>query len=81
MYSKISPVNTSDVNRLTETLMKGSSSRYQITVQVAKRAKRFRYEEFDNPNPSEVKPVVRAILEMSDELTQPVLIIDDIGSY
>lgn len=59
--------------------MKGSSSRYQITVQVAKRAKRFRYEEFDNPNPSEVKPVVRAILEMSDEVTQPELIIDEIG--
>ncbi|MEB3282446.1 MAG: DNA-directed RNA polymerase subunit omega [Lyngbya sp.] len=79
MYNKISPINTSEVNRLTETLMKGSSSRYQITVQVAKRAKRFRYEEFDNPNPSEIKPVVRAILEMSDELTQPELIIDEIG--
>ncbi|WP_413165942.1 DNA-directed RNA polymerase subunit omega [Capilliphycus salinus ALCB114379] len=79
MYNKISPINTSEVNRLTETLMKGSSSRYQITVQVAKRAKRFRYEEFDNPNPSEVKPVVRAILEMSDEVTQPELIIDEIG--
>lgn len=79
MYNKISAVNTSEINRLTETLMNGSSSRYQITVQVAKRAKRFRYDDFDNPNPSEVKPVVRAILEMSDEVTQPELIIDEIG--
>ncbi len=79
MPNKISSINASDVNHLAETLMNGAGSRYQITVQVAKRAKRFRYEDFDNPNASEMKPVIRAILEMSDELTQPELILDDRG--
>ncbi|MFY7805314.1 MAG: DNA-directed RNA polymerase subunit omega [Limnoraphis robusta] len=79
MYNKISPLNAGEINRLAETLMNGSSSRYQITVQIAKRAKRFRYEDFDNPNASEIKPVVRAILEMSDEVTQPELILDQMG--
>ncbi|MEL7035440.1 MAG: DNA-directed RNA polymerase subunit omega [Cyanobacteria bacterium J06592_8] len=79
MYSNASPVTRSELSRLTEELMNRSSSRYQITVQVAKRAKRFRYEDFDNPNASEIKPVVRAILEMSDEVTQPELIVDEIS--
>ncbi|ERT08302.1 RNA polymerase Rpb6 family protein [Lyngbya aestuarii BL J] len=80
MYNTISSVNSHEINRLSEQLIKsGSSSRYQIIVQVAKRAKRFRYEDFDNPNASEVKPVVRAIVEMSDEVNQPELIIDEIS--
>ena len=69
---------TDELNRRAEELMQGSGSRYQITVQVAKRAKRCRFEEFDHPNGSEIKPVIRAILEMSDELAQPELIIDDL---
>ncbi|MDY7021059.1 MAG: DNA-directed RNA polymerase subunit omega [Cyanobacteriota bacterium] len=79
MYINASPVTRSELSRLTEELMNRSSSRYQITVQVAKRAKRFRYEDFENPNASEIKPVVRAILEMSDEVTQPELIVDEIS--
>ncbi len=80
MYNTISSVNPHEINRLSEELINsGSSSRYQMTVKVAKRAKRFRYEDFDNPNASEVKPVIRAIVEMSDEVTQPELIIDEMG--
>ena len=65
---------TDELNRRAEELMHGAASRYQITVQVAKRAKRCRFEAFDHPNDSELKPVIRAILEMSDELTQPELL-------
>ncbi|MEB3884326.1 DNA-directed RNA polymerase subunit omega [Lyngbya sp. CCY1209] len=68
-----------DLNRRSTQLLARSASRYQITVQVAKRAKRFHYEEFHNSNPSEIKPVARAILEMSDELMQPQLLVEDGG--
>ncbi len=69
-----SPFNTSELNRRTEELIQGSQSRYKVAIQVAKRAKRFRFEEFENPHGSDMKPILRAIVEMSDELTQPELI-------
>ena len=56
-------------------LISESSNRYKITVQVANRAKRRRYEEFDTGEESSMKPVIRAIIEMSDELTQPDIIV------
>ncbi len=58
-----------------EELMSAASNRYRITVQVANRAKRRRYEDFENEDPL-MKPVLRAIIEMSDELTQPEIIGD-----
>jgi DNA-directed RNA polymerase subunit omega len=54
-------------------LMEAASNRYRITVQVAKRAKRRREEEMDHDEQL-MKPVIRAIIEMSDELTQPEII-------
>ncbi len=63
------------VNR-SEQLMKAASNRYKITIQVANRAKRRRYEDFDSFDDSMMKPVLRAIVEMSDELTQPEIISD-----
>lgn len=57
-------------------LMEAASNRYKITVQVAKRAKQRRFEDFDNLE-EVIKPVLRAIIEMSDELTQPEIISDD----
>ncbi len=57
-----------------EELISTASNRYRITVQVANRAKRRRYEDFeDDPM---MKPVLRAIMEMSDELMQPEIISD-----
>jgi DNA-directed RNA polymerase subunit omega len=56
-------------------LISESSNRYKITVQVANRTKRRRYEEFDTGEESSMKPVIRAIIEMSDELTQPDIIV------
>ncbi|KFF41408.1 MAG: DNA-directed RNA polymerase, subunit K/omega [Candidatus Atelocyanobacterium thalassa isolate SIO64986] len=57
-------------------LLDAASNRYRITVQVAMRAKRRRYEEFDNIDNVHMKPAIRAIIEMSDELTQPEIISD-----
>lgn len=57
-------------------LMSAASNRYKITVAVAKRAKQRRKEDFDNIE-EVMKPVLRAIIEMSDELTQPEIISDD----
>jgi DNA-directed RNA polymerase subunit omega len=57
-----------------EELIGAASNRYRITVQVANRAKRRRYEDFENMEESIMKPVIRAIIEMSDEMTQPEII-------
>lgn len=58
-------------------LMKAATNRYQITVMVAKRAKSNRLEDMENyDDNNQVKPVMRAIIEMSDELTAPEIIAD-----
>ncbi len=59
-----------------EELMNAASNRYHITVMVAKRAKQNRYEEFDSIDDPNMKPAIRAVIEMSDELTQPEIISD-----
>ena len=60
--------------RRTEELVQAASNRYRITVQVANRAQRRRYEDFEAMDESRMKPVLRAIIEMSDELTQPEIL-------
>ena len=67
-------IDTTQMMRRTEDLISAASNRYRITVQVANRAQRRRFEEFDNIDESRMKPVLRAIVEMSDELTQPEII-------
>lgn len=57
-------------------LMSAASNRYKITVAVAKRAKQRRKEDYDNME-EVMKPVLRAIIEMSDEITQPEIISDE----
>ncbi|MBD2183486.1 MULTISPECIES: DNA-directed RNA polymerase subunit omega [Oscillatoriophycideae] len=71
--SKFETTQTQIMDRA-EGLINAASNRYRITVQVANRAKRRRYEEFDNLDDPMMKPVIRAIIEMSDELTQPEII-------
>lgn len=56
--------------------MQAASNRYKITIQVANRAKRRRYEDFENIDDPMMKPPIRAIVEMSDEITQPEIIGD-----
>jgi DNA-directed RNA polymerase subunit omega len=60
--------------RRADELISAASNRYRITVQVANRAKRRRFEDFDGPEDLSMKPIMRAIIEMSDELTQPEII-------
>jgi len=67
---KRSTFDTMHLMRRAEELINSSSNRYRVTVQVANRAKRRRFEEFDNLDDPKMKPVIRAIMEMSDELTQ-----------
>lgn len=64
----------SQIMHRSEDLIGAASNRYRITVQVANRAKRRRYEDFENNEDVIMKPVLRAIIEMSDELTQPEII-------
>jgi DNA-directed RNA polymerase subunit omega len=68
--------NSSEIMYRSDELMDAASNRYKITVQVANRAKRRRYEDFENLEDPMMKPVIRAIIEMSDELTQPEIIGD-----
>ena len=71
--SKFETTQTQIMHRAEE-LIGAASNRYRITVQVANRAKRRRYEDFDSIDDPTMKPVIRAIIEMSDELTQPEII-------
>lgn len=66
--------DSSHLMRRAEDLINAASNRYRITVQVANRAQRRRFEEFDSLDDPKMKPVIRAIIEMSDELTQPEII-------
>ena len=69
-------LDTTQLMRRTEDLISAASNRYRITVQVANRAQRRRFEEFDSLDESRMKPVLRAIVEMSYELTQPEIIVE-----
>ncbi len=71
---KRSTMDVTQVMRRAEDLIGAASNRYRITVQVANRAKRRRFEDFDSMDDPSMKPVMRAIIEMSDELTQPEII-------
>ncbi len=71
---KRNAMDSAQVMRRADELISAASNRYRITVQVANRAKRRRFEDFDNNEDPSMKPVMRAIIEMSDELTQPEII-------
>nr|YP_009509229.1 DNA-directed RNA polymerase omega chain [Gracilaria vermiculophylla]AXI96879.1 DNA-directed RNA polymerase omega chain [Gracilaria vermiculophylla]QXU75092.1 DNA-directed RNA polymerase omega chain [Gracilaria vermiculophylla]WDZ68042.1 DNA-directed RNA polymerase omega subunit [Gracilaria vermiculophylla] len=60
----------------TEELLNTSNNRYKITIQIANRAKRKKYEDLDIIDDPTVKPIIRSILEMVDEMTQPEIISD-----
>lgn len=71
---KRSTIESKHLMRRAEDLISAASNRYRITVQVANRAQRRRYEDFDAVDDHKMKPVIRAVIEMSDELTQPEII-------
>ncbi|MGA7953546.1 MAG: DNA-directed RNA polymerase subunit omega [Gloeobacterales cyanobacterium] len=70
------PIDPDEVMERMEALIEASSNRYRIVVQIANRAKRRRYEELDGDQEISIKPVIRTILEMSDELNEPEIIGD-----
>ena len=74
--AKRSPFDSTQIMRRSEDLIRAASNRYRITVQVANRAQRRRFEDFENSEDPKMKPVLRAIIEMSDELTQPEIIVE-----
>lgn len=69
-------INSSEMMYRTDRLMGAATNRYRIVVQVARRAKRCRLEDLDNIDDPMMKPVIRAIVEMSDEFTEPELLGD-----
>lgn len=76
MKKKYQYLNYNQVLYKTEDLLDAASNRYKITIQVANRAKRRRYEDLDILDDLKIKPIVRAILEMVDEISQPEIITD-----
>lgn len=69
-------MNSKQIIYKTEELLKASGNRYKVTIQVANRAKRRKYEDLDIVEDPLVKPIIRAILEMVDEIVEPEIIID-----
>jgi DNA-directed RNA polymerase subunit omega len=68
-------VNSKDLAQRAESLIRHSSNRYLTTVRIAYRAKQRRFDDFDGLlEDSMVKPVQRAIVELSDEQDQPDLL-------
>ena len=76
MKKKYQYLNENQILYKTEELLDAASNRYKITLQVANRAKRRRYEDIDILDDLKIKPIVRAILEMVDEISQPEIISD-----
>ena len=76
MKKKYHYLNSNQVLYKTEELLDAASNRYKITIQVANRAKRRRYEDIDILDDLRIKPIIRAILEMVDEISQPEIISD-----
>nr|YP_010835252.1 DNA-directed RNA polymerase omega chain [Cryptomonas gyropyrenoidosa]WFQ82927.1 DNA-directed RNA polymerase omega chain [Cryptomonas gyropyrenoidosa] len=68
MKKKYLEVSSLDIIYKTQELLEVASNRYKITVQVANKAKRKRYEDIDILNDMKIKPVIRAILEMNKEI-------------
>ena len=68
-------MNSKDLAKRGESLIRHSTNRYLTTVRIAFRAKQRRFDDFDGLlEESTVKPVQRAIIELSDEQDQPDLL-------
>ncbi|MFS8970523.1 DNA-directed RNA polymerase subunit omega [Synechococcus sp. 'PEA 65AY6A-5F PE A'] len=70
-------IDNDELMRRVEALINASKNRYRITVQVANRAKRRCYDDPNDVEEGWMKPIRRAIIEMSDELTEPEIIGDE----
>ena len=68
-------VSPKDLAQRAESLIRHANNRYLTTVRIAFRAKQRRFDDFDGLlDDSMIKPVQRAIIELSDEQDQPDLL-------
>nr|YP_009295372.1 putative DNA-directed RNA polymerase subunit omega [Dasya binghamiae]AOH77384.1 putative DNA-directed RNA polymerase subunit omega [Dasya binghamiae] len=72
-YNKI---NLKYIIYKTEELLELAQNRYKITIQVSNRAKRRKYEDIDIIDDPINKPIIRAVLELVDEMTEPEILSD-----
>lgn len=57
-----------------EELLNSANNRYKITIQVANKAKRRKYEDLDIIDDTINKPIINAIIEMVEEINQSELL-------
>lgn len=76
MKKKVQSIPSLEVLYKTEELLDAASNRYRITVQVANKAKRKRYEDINILDDFKLKPVIRAILEIAEEISRPEILSD-----
>jgi len=76
MKKKTHAVPSLEILYKTEELLDAASNRYRITVQVANKAKRKRYEDINLLDDFKMKPVIRAILEIAEEISRPGILTD-----
>nr|YP_009122252.1 putative DNA-directed RNA polymerase subunit omega [Vertebrata lanosa]AJH66010.1 putative DNA-directed RNA polymerase subunit omega [Vertebrata lanosa] len=67
-------IDLKSITYKTEELLEIVSNRYKITIQVANRAKRRKYEDIDIIDDPLNKPIIKAIIEMVDEITEPEIL-------
>ena len=68
-------IDSNDLARRGESLIRKSTNRYLTTVRIAFRAKQRRFDDFDGLlEETSIKPVQRSIIELSDEQDQPDLL-------
>ena len=73
-HTQYNHIESQKITYKTEELLEAAKNRFQITIKVANRAKRRKYEDIEIIEDPLVKPIIRAILEMVDEITQPEII-------
>ena len=68
-------IDSNDLAKRGESLIRKSTNRYLTTVKIAFRAKQRRFDDFDGLlEESTIKPVQRSIIELSDEQDHPDLL-------
>nr|YP_009398406.1 putative DNA-directed RNA polymerase subunit omega [Lophocladia kuetzingii]ARW67592.1 putative DNA-directed RNA polymerase subunit omega [Lophocladia kuetzingii] len=75
-YNEYIKIDLQYIKYKTEELLTLAQNRYKITIQVANRAKRRKYEDIDIIDDPLNKPIVKAIIEMVDEITEPEILKD-----
>lgn len=75
-YNEYTKIDLNYINYKTEELLELAQNRYKVTIQVADRAKRRKYEDIDIVDDHINKPIIKAIIEMVDEITEPEILQD-----